>query len=448
MQKINKGLSFWMLVALVTGNMIGSGIFLLPASLASFGTISILSWVFTAVGAILLALVFAKLSTLIPKSGGPYTYCREGFGDFIGFQVAYNYWIAAWVGNAAIVTGFVGYMGFFWPALQEDYSLSFLVKVATIWLLTAINILGIRNAGIVQVVTMVLKIMPLLLISILGFSFISMDNLANFNVSGHSNFTALTGAATLTLWSFIGLESATVPAEKANNPKYVAPATMVGTLIAAFIYITSTVVIMGMIPLADLAQSSAPYADAANQIFSAIGHYFSPGSGVQIGNWGGALIAIGAMISCFGALNGWILLQGQVPQAAARDGLFPAMFKQESSTGTPVVGLVISSVLITLLLALTLNQSLVKQFTFIILLATLASLIGYFMTCFAELAIFIKMREKFQAKRFVKSSIIAVLAGIYAFWMIMGSGVDTVFYGALLFFSSIPVYVWIQWRSA
>ncbi|CAM4454516.1 MAG: Arginine/agmatine antiporter [Legionellaceae bacterium] len=427
------GLGLWMLTALVAGNIIGSGIFLLPASLAHYGSISILSWIFTGIGAIFIALVFAKLSILIPKTGGPYAYCRAGFGDFIGFQVAYNYWIALCVGNAAIVVALVGYLEPFWPALHTNVLLSFFVKIAFVWIMALINILGIRNVGNFQLITTILKLLPLLLISTIGLCYLNPHHFTEFNLTGQSNFTAFTGAATLTLWSFIGLESATVPAEEAKNPRDIAKATILGTSIAAIIYILSTTAIMGLIKPSQLVHSNAPYAEAATLIF---------------GKAGGLFIAIGALISCIGALNGWTLLQGQIPMAAARDGLFPKFFAKESTRfGTPVNGITVSAIIISILLLLTVNSSLIEQFTLIILLATLSSLIPYFFTALAELMIFIKMRQEFNTKRFLGSTIIAILATIYSFWAIVGSGEKIVFYGSLLFFSGVPVYVWMQWRT-
>lgn len=428
------GLGLWMLTALVAGNMIGSGIFLLPASLASYGSIGILSWVFTGIGAIFLALVFAKLSTLIPRTGGPYAYCRAGFGDFVGFEVAYNYWIALCVGNAAIVVAFAGYLEQFWPELHSSMLLSFAVKMAAVWIMTIINVLGIRNAGTVQLITTILKMLPLILISVLGLIFLNPNHFQEFNLTGKSNFAAFTGAATLTLWSFIGLESATVPAEEAKDTRDISKATILGTIIAAVIYILSTTAVMGLIPPSQLAHSNAPYAEAASLIF---------------GKAGGMFVALGAIISCLGALNGWTLLQGQVPMAAARDGLFPQFFAKESARfGTPANGLIVSAIIISLLLVLTLNASLVEQFTLIILLATLSSLIPYFFTALAELMIFIKMRDEFNAKRFWGSAVIAILAAIYSFWTIAGSGQEMVFYGCMLFLSGVPVYVWMQWKAA
>ncbi len=423
-----KALGPWMLTALVAGNMIGSGVFYLPTELASYGSISIFSWIFTSIGALLLALVFAKLSTIMPRIGGPYAYCREGFGEFVGFQMAYNYWIALWVGNAAIAVALSGYLGVFFPALNNSHLLSFGVSVSFVWILTLINCLNTRWAGMTQLITTILKLIPLLLVGIVGLFFIHPSHLLNdFNVSHQSNLFAFSSAATLTLWAFIGLESATVPAESVDNPKKNIPrATINGTLIAAFVYIASTVAIMGLIPMSQLAHSTAPFADAVNFIVGPIGKY---------------IVAAGAAISCLGTLNGWILLQGQVPLAASRDNIFPERFAKTSKRGIPVYGLVLTSILITCLLFLTLDRGLIEQFKFITLLATLSSLIPYLFTTMAELIIFKKYPQEFNGERLLWSSVIAVLACIYSFWCIMGSGQSIVFYGSLLFFTSVPVFV-------
>ena len=429
-----RALGLWMLTALVAGNMIGSGVFLLPAALASFGSISIVAWILTALGAICLGLVFAKLGSLLPRVGGPYAYCREGFGDFTGFQIAYNYWIALWVGNAAIAVAAISYLGVFIPSLHHNPQLTLGASIGLVWIITLINIIGVRQAGIFQLVTTILKLLPLILIALFGLLFIHPSYLSHFNTSGHSNFSAITGAATLTLWSFIGLESASIPVDDVENPQVNIPrATILGILITSIVYILSTVAVMGVIPMAALAKSTSPYADAAQVMF---------------GHTAYLVIAIGAIVSCVGALNGWTLLQGQIPLAAARDGLFPSVFAKESRQKTPYVGLLVSSILITFLLLATYGIGLVKQFTLIILMATLASLIPYFFTCLAELMIFIKYKEQFSGKRLTKSVIISIIGMIYAFWAIYGSGTQILFYGGLLFFSSVPVYVWMQWNAS
>ena len=259
-------LGLCMLTTLVAGNMIGSGIFLLPSSLASIGSISLLSWCFTAVGAFLLAIVFSKMSLLVPKTGGPYAYAQAGFGQYIGFQTAYNYWVAIWVGNAAIALAMVGYLVVFFPGLHNPLA-SCLCAIAVLWLLTLVNIVGVRSAGMLQLVTTILKFLPLLLIALLGWTYFHPSYLTHsFNISGHSNFRAFSHAATLTMWTFIGVESATVPAASVDNPRRNIPlATLFGTLIAAVIYIASSTALMGMLPANVLAASSAPHVHAPLQ---------------------------------------------------------------------------------------------------------------------------------------------------------------------------------------
>ncbi len=430
---MKKQLGIWMLTALVVGNMIGSGVFLLPASLAHFGSITVFSWVATAVGAILLAMVFAKLSTLFPKTGGPYIYCKEGFGNFIGFQVAYNYWIYMWVGNAAIAVAFTGYLSTFWPAVAENNLLAFCMAAGIVWFFTIVNIIGVHLAGRFQLILTILKFVPLLLIALIGIFFVDSHNLTYFNVSGKSNFSALSGGAMLTLWAFLGLESASIPADNVKNPKKTIPrATILGTAITAAVYILSTVAIMGVIPMPELQASTAPFADLAGKIF---------------GGWGRYAMGGAAIISCAGALNGWILLQGQIPMAAARDKLFPRKFAHLSKGNAPIFGILLSSVFITLVLILNFNKNLVDQFTFIISLATLAALIAYLYSSVAEFVIYLKHPDKMNKKTVIKTLTISGLAFIYAFWATVSAGQEIVFYGALLMFTSIPIYGWMEWKK-
>jgi len=433
-QRRRRGLGLWMATALVVGNMIGSGVFLLPSALAKYGGISIVAWLLTAAGAVLLALVFARLGRAYPRTGGPYAYSRRAFGEFVGFQTAWGYWIAIWAGNAAIAVAFVSYLSTFWAALATNALLAAGVAVAAIWLLTWVNALGVRQGGWVQAVTTILKLLPLLAIATVGLFFIDGGNFSPFNASGGSAFGAITAVAALTLWAFIGLESATVPAEDVEDPKRTIPrSTILGTVLAAVVYVLGTVAVMGVIPAATLAGSNAPFADAAKEMF---------------GGWAGDAVAIGAIISAFGALNGWILLQGQIPMAAARDRLFPAVFARTGRGGTPVVGLVVSSALVTLLIGMNYTKSLVDQFTFIILLATLTTLVPYAYSAAAQLMLLAADRARFSGRRLATDAVIALLAFGYSLWAIAGAGYEVVFKGFLLLLAGIPVYVWMRWRTS
>jgi APA family basic amino acid/polyamine antiporter len=427
-------LGLWLATALVVGNMVGSGIFLLPSSLAQYGPISLVGWALTATGAVLLALVFARLGRAYPDTGGPYAYSRRAFGDFVGFQTAWGYWIAIWAGNAAIAVAFVGYLGEFWGALGDSALLSAGVALAAIWFLTWVNALGVRQGGMVQAATTVIKLIPLLAMATLGFLFIKSGNFGPFNATEGSIWSVVTAAAPLTLWAFIGLESATVPAGDLKDPERTIPlSTVIGTLIVAALYIAGTVAIMGIVPAATLAESTAPYSDAAKEMF---------------GSWAGRAVTVGVVVSTFGALNGWILLQGQVPMAAARDRLFPAVFGATSRRGVPVFGLVISSALVSGLMFMNYNASLIDQFNFIILLATLTTLLPYAYSAMAEVMLLSTDRAAFSRGRLVRYTTIAVLAFAYSVWAIYGSGADVVLKGTVLLLAGIPVFVWMKWQQA
>jgi APA family basic amino acid/polyamine antiporter len=432
--KLKRSMGVWMATALVIGNMVGSGIFLLPASLAAVsGPVSIVGWLFTGVGAMLLALVFARLGRAMPRTGGPYAYARRAFGDFIGFQTAWGYWIAAWAGNAAIAVAFVGYLAVFWTQLGSDNLLAALVGIGVIWLLTAVNVMGTRESGAVQIATTVLKFVPLAVIGVIGLFFFNGDNVTPF--APHGTWSAISAAAPLTLWAFIGLESATVAAGEVKDPeKNIPRATIYGTLAATAVYIVGTIAVMGVIPTAELAGSTSPFADAAGQMFG--------------GSWE-KVIALVALASTFGALNGWILLQGRVPLAAAEDGLFPEQFaKVHGERRTPVFGLVVSSVLVTGLMLMNYTKGLVDAFTFIILLATLTTLVPYAYSAAAQAHLYFTEREIFERGRFLRDTVIATLAFAYSVWAITGSGKDIIAKGFILLLAGIPVYVLMKWLQA
>ncbi len=429
-----RALGLWTTTALVVGNMIGSGIFLLPASLAAFGGISIIGWFVSTTGAVLFALVFCQLSRAMPKTGGPYVYTHFAFGDFAGFLVAWGYWISIWVSNAAIAVALVSYLTVFWPALATEPFLAVMVALSAIWVLTGVNGLGVREAGVLQLVTTVLKLLPLVAVTFVGLWFFNGDHFTPFNRSGGSDISAVTATVSLTLWAFLGLESATVPADNVVNAARTIPrATIIGTVLAAAVYILGSVAVMGLVPSTDLVASTAPFADAARTMW---------------GTWAGYAVGAGAVISCFGALNGWILLQGQIPLAAARDGLLPAGFGRLSKFGTPVTGLVISSALATALMAMNYAKGLVEQFTFIILLATLAALVPYAFSSMATLMSAAKAGQRLSDRGAVRTMVLGGLAFLYSLWAMAGSGRETVYWGFLLLMAGVPVYVWLTWSRA
>ncbi len=427
-------LGLWTSTSLVVGNMIGAGVFLMPSTLAMYGGISLIGWVFSSIGAFLLAKVFSNLSVLLPQAdGGPYAYSRKGFGDFAGFLVAWGYWISIWCTNAAIVVSLISALSTFFPVLATNSSIAIITGLATIWLLTWVNSLGIVTSGKLQLVTTILKIIPLLVVGVGGLFFINFKNFITFNTSGSSNFAAITATATFTFFAFLGLECATIPSGSVANPEKTIPrATMLGTLAATIIYILSSISVMGMIPAKDLQQSVTPFADAAVILWGSSARYW---------------VSAGVAIAAFGALNGWILIQGQIPFAIAKDKLFPPVFAKQNKKGVPVLGIVIGSVLISVLMIMNYTKGLAEQFKFLILLTTITTLVPYLFSTAAF--VLIRLQNKYLSQRsgWTGAIIIASLAFLFSLWAIAGSGQETVYWGFILLMAGVPFYVWILWKN-
>ena len=425
-------LGLWTSTSLVAGNMIGAGVFLMPAALAAYGSISLLGWVLSATGAFLLAKIFSNLSKIMPQAdGGPYAYSRKGLGDFAGFLVAWGYLISVWSTNAAIAVAFVSAMSTFFPVLGSSALVAVLTGLSTIWFLTWVNTRGIVTSGKFQLVTTVLKIIPLIAVSIGGLFFIKAENFIPFNASGTSDFSAITATTTLTFFAFLGVECATIPSGSVANPeKIISRATMLGTLTATVVYILSSISVMGMIPANQLQHSITPFADAAVMMW---------GSGASY------LVSAGVAIAALGALNGFILIQGQVPFAIAKDRLFPPVFSKQNKKGVPALGIVIGSLLVSVMMAMNYTKGLAEQFKFLILLSTLTVLIPYLFSAAAY--ILIRVEKKYFKGNWSQPVALASLAFLFSLWMVAGSGQEVVYWGFILLMSGLPFYVWILWKN-
>lgn len=420
---MTKKIGFWPSVALVTGNMIGAGIFLLPATMASYQGIGIIGWIIASIGALMLALVFGHLSKLYPNTnGGPYAYTKIALGDFAGFLVAWGYWISIWCTNAAIAVALVGYLGAFFPELTASAALSSFTGLFFIWFFTWINSKDIKTIGAVQVATTVLKVVPIAFLILVGLFYVDFSKVFVFPFTSGSIVPDITAVTTLTFFAFLGMESATVPSNSITSPETTIPkATLAGTLLTTVLYLFSFIVIIGVIPPETLAQSTAPFADTAYKIWGVTGKY---------------MVAFGAVASTMGALNGWILLQGQIPAAAAADKLFPKLFNKTNTNGSPILGIVLSSILATLLMLSNYSKTLVEAFTYIMKLSTLTVLLPYLFSI-AAFALAIK-------KTNIKSMVLACLAFLFSLWIVIGCGAEIVFLGFLLLLLGIPAYVYLK----
>ncbi|WP_450173399.1 APC family permease [Streptomyces albogriseolus] len=417
--------------ALVIGSIIGTGVFALPSALAPYGPISLVAFAAVTLGALTLAMTFGALSKRTSSSGGPYVYAREAFGEFAGFLNAWSYWITAWAGNAAIVVAWVGYVEVF---VNTDHRVggSVLIALVGLWIPAAVNLTGVRNTGAFQVITTVVKFVPLIFMATIGLLFVDPDNFGPFNAGGHSTLGAISAAAAIALFSYLGLEAASVVAGRVRDPgRNVPRATVYGTLACAVIYILGTLAVFGTVSHGALGSSTAPFTDAANNIFG--------------GTWAGNTLAVAAIVSGIGALNGWTMLCAEMPYAAARDGLFPGAFARTRGVGgVPVFGIVVSTVLASLITVFSYTRF-EDVFTKIVLLSVLTAVIPYLFSAAAQMYwVLVRGRDGVTLGRLIRDVTVAVLAMAFSYWSIQGSGYQTVYYGLFVLLLGLPVYVWLK----
>ncbi|GAA2852380.1 transporter [Actinoplanes cyaneus] len=432
---MNRTLGLPQATALILGTIIGVGIFNLPYSLAGIGPISIVAMVLTTVGALALAVMFAALSRRLPADGGPYAYARAAFGNTVGFANAWSYWITAWAGNAAIVTGWVFYVEHF---VNKDGKVLWSIVIALIglWLPALVNLSGVKNMGAVQLWTTVIKFIPLVIMSTMGLFFISTANFRPTNVSGESDWKAIGSAMAICLFSYLGVECAAVAAAKVRDPARNVPrATVLGTLGAAVVYLLSLIAVFGIVPLTTLADDKASYSAAANVMAGG-------------GTWAGDLTALAVIVSGFGALNGWTMICAEMPLAAAKDGVFPALFGRMSKRGVPAIGILSSTVLGSVAMTVSyMGASGATVFNTLVLMTGITAAIPY---AFSALAQF-KWRVK---GRLTRDAVIAVLSLIFSVlfvWYSRNTGDDRWFvvWGPFLmaggaFVLGIPVYLSVR----
>jgi arginine:agmatine antiporter len=399
---------------LVAGNMIGTGVFLLPVNLALVGGIAIFGWVIATAGVAALGLVFAKLGELNPQEGGPYAYARDFLGPYAGFQTNYVYWFGNWIGNIAIAVAAVGYLAELVPSLSAPTA-GVLATAAVIWTLTFANILGPRVIGWIETWTMALALIPILAIALLGWYWFSPATfMSGWNVSGDSNLHAISRAASMALWAYMGIESATVSAGVIENPKRNVPlATLMGLGLAAVVYVLSSTVIMGILPNAELRTAHAPFAEAI-------------------------IISLCAILKSVGSLGGWMLLVGQSAKAAADDGMFPATFARLNRNGVPGRGLLIVAVLMTIVLVATMSPTLAGQFNRIVDLAVILIVVPYIYSAVAIVKVIYDLR--LPRSTFVRYKWIALAAVAYCLWAVIGGDPKTVVYALVALLISVPLY--------
>ena len=418
-------IGFWTCTALVIGNTIGIGIFVLPAVLAPFGFNALLGWGVTVVGCVVLARVFARLAREFPQADGPYGYIRATIGDPAAFLAIWTYWLSLWMTNAALAIGVVGYLQAIVPGLAGAVPLPVLA-LGLLGLFLAVNLFGVRASGPVQVLMTILKLLPMAAVIVFGLWMLVSEPAAYTRDLPTTPITLplVMAASTIALFAMLGLECATVPASRVEDPGRTIPrATMAGTLATAAIYIAVSAIPMLLIPQAELAKSQAPFADVLSR---------------ELGAGSGRWLALFVVVSGLGALNGWTLLVGELTRTMALNGVMPAVFTRNNRRGAPVLALLVTSALAGIMVLMNYSESLVDGFAFLTKTVTAANLPMYL---FASLALVVLWRrsDRSPAQGLL---VIGVLGTAYAVFAFIGVGKEPFFWAVMLAAAGLPFYLW------
>jgi len=425
-----RALGLVMATALVVGNTIGIGIFMMPAALAPYGLNALPAWLITGGGCVFVAWVFAGLARAFPEDDGPYAYASRAFGSGVAFVMLWCYWVADWVTNAVIAVGVAGYLSIFFPVLNLNRWLAAVTALTLLWIFVLINARGVRTAGWVQVLTAALKLLPQLGIIALGVwqllthPAVYMAHVPPTPIS----LPAVMSASTIALFAMLGVESAAIPAGKVRDPGRTIPrATFAGTLIVALIYISISVVPMFLVPQADLAVSSAPFAD----LFARI-----------LGGASAKLLAAFVIISGLGALNGWTLIVGEITQSFAKHGVFPPALGKVNRYGAPSRAFVLTGVLASLMLLMNYDESVAVGFTFMSVVVTAANLPLYLVCSLAVLVLWRRGQIPQPGAREARWFAAALIAALFCVWISIGIGTRSLLWAFALSLAGVPVYWW------
>ena len=411
-----------MATALVVGNMIGAGIFLLPAVLAPLGPNAIYGWLVAIAGALFLAGTFAILSAHI--EGGPFVYVEEAFGPEIAFIVMWSYLVSIWNTVAVLPIAAVSNLSHIIPALGGPVVAPF-AAIGIAWVFLLINAAGARTAGSIQVITSLLKALPLIAVVVVAAIYLGRGEHAAAEVPLPVSSGSIAAAATLALFSMLGFESAAVSADKVKNPRRVLPiASVLGAAIAGIIYLGATWAVLYLLPGKQAAASPSPFADAVSPL---------------VGPVASSVIAAFAAISALGCLNGWILCVGEVPLKLARDGALPAWFAKTSGRGTPIRTQVVGCLVGTVLVGMNYSKSLAGIFTFLTLVSVVSTLVLYTGCAAAALVLVTKRR--------LGGPVLAICAAVgllFSLWSYWGAGLEPTLWGTGMLATGIPVWIAVR----
>ncbi len=420
-----KKMNLVQLTFIVAVNMMGSGIIMLPTNMAQVGAISLLSWIVTAVGSMAIAYGFAQAGIFNQRSGGMAAYAEDAYGKPGYFQVFMLYFLSLAIGNVAIAISAVGYLAGFFPGMSATPIATCMSVIALLWITTVANFGGPSVTGKIGSITVWGVLIPVGALSVIGWFWFSADTFeAAWNPQGMSIGEGMGSSIALTLWAFLGMESAAQNSSAVENPKRNVPlACMFGTLGAAVIYVLSTTVIQGIVPNAELANSTGPFATAYAQMFNPTI---------------GSIIMGLAVLACLGSLLGWQFTIAQTGKSAAEDRMFPTFFTKVNRMGAPVTGMIVLGVVQSGLALMTISPTLSEQFSALVNLAVVTNVIPYIV---ALSALIVMMKTAgVDAKTYRRNCIVLVIAMGYSVFAIYASGMEAVMGGTLVL--GVTYIVW------
>ncbi len=422
---MQKKMNLVQLTFIVAVNMMGSGIIMLPTNMAQVGAISLLSWIVTAVGSMAIAYAFAQAGLFNQREGGMSAYAEDAYGKAGYFTVFYLYFLSLAIGNVAIAISAVGYLAMFFPAISATPVATCIGVIALIWLTTVANFGGPRITGRIGSITGWGVILPVGMLSVIGWFWFSGATFAEaWNPQKMGLGQGMGSSIALTLWAFLGMESAAQNSGAVENPKRDVPlACLFGTLGAAVIYILSTSVIQGIVPNAELAESTGPFGLVYAKMFN-------PTVG-----W----IVMGlAVMACLGSLLGWQFTIAQTGKSAADQRMFPSLFSKVNGLGAPIAGMLVLGVVQTALALSTISPTLSKQFSALVNLAVVTNVLPYIISLSA-LSVMMRTAKVSDAV-FRRNMTIALVAMLYSVYAIFASGKDAVLGGMLA--TGIGFVIW------
>ena len=426
-----KKMNVFQLTVLTAVNMMGSGIIMLPTNMAKVGAISLLSWVVTAVGSMAIAWGFAQAGLLTSRSGGMAAYAEEAHGKSGFFMTFYLYFFSLAIGNVAIAISAVGYLSTFMPWLSSTPVATTTGVIALIWLTTVANFGGPSVTGRLGAITVWGVIIPVAGLSVIGWFWFSKETFAAaWNPQGLSLGQGMGSSISLTLWAFLGMESAAQNSDAVENPKRDVPlACMFGTLGAAVIYVLSTTVIQGIVPNAELAASNGPFGLASATMFSPLV---------------GSIIMALAVMACLGSLLGWQFTIAMTGKSAADDKMFPSLFTKVNRMGAPIGGMIVMGVVQTAMALSTMSPSLSETFGVLVNLAVVSNVVPYIISLSA---LMVMMQKAGTAQRTYRLNVaVVVVALLYSVYAIYASGQSAVLGGMIVMGIGFVIYGFIAPR--